>query len=340
MAQLTYKIIENKKLWEQFALKEDPQTFLHSWNWGEAQRKLGDTVIRIGFFDGPKLIGVSMFITQDAKRGKHLIVPGGPLIDWHKKSLVEIFLMALEDIAQQKKALFVRVRPELLDTPDNNSLLASLGFVNAPMHLHAENTWVLDINKSDDELLYGMRKNTRYLIRKSQKEGLTFRKANSEEGIDILFKLQTQTVERHNFLGFPKKLFKSQLEAFSEDNQLDLFVCEKNGIACVAAMIIFYGDTAYYHHSGSTEIANTISASYFMQWNIIQEAKKRGLNHYNFWGIAPPNAAKHRFTGVTIFKKGFGGRAVDWMHAKDYKISNLYYGTKVFEYIRKKVRGL
>jgi len=106
------------------------------------------------------------------------------------------------------------------------------------------------------------------------------------------------------------------------------------------AIIIFYGDTAYYHFSASVSGHNELPFSYFLQWEIIKEAKKRGIKHYNFWGIAPNSNPKHRFAGVTLFKTGFGGERVDWLHAHDLPVSPLYYLTYTFETCRRVLRRL
>ncbi len=334
------EFITDKARWEEFVLSQAPQSFLHSWNWGETQRRLGKQVQRLGFLRENRLAGVCLIIKDLARRGPHYIIPGGPLIDWTNSELVGAVLKELKASAAKDKVWFIRMRPELADTGENRKLFASLGFIPAPMHLHAENTWVLDVQESDDRLLAEMRKTTRYLIRKSLKLGLQFEEGHSPAEIDILVNLQDATVERHNFVGFSRQYFAAQLEAFGKDGQAALYICCENTDPLVAALIIFYGDYAYYHHSGSTPRATEIPASYFMQWQIIQEAKRRGCKHYNFWGIAPAAAKTHRFAGVTLFKKGFGGKAIDWLHAHDLPLSPLYYATYAFETGRRIMRGL
>ena len=130
------------------------------------------------------------------------------------------------------------------------------------------------------------------------------------------------------------------MDTFGSDNQADLYVISKDNKDLVAAIIIYYGDYAYYHHSGSSNEMREIPSSYFLQWSVIKEAKKRKLKGYNFWGIAPEGEENHRFSGVTTFKRGFGGERIDWVHAHDLPISPLYWVTYVFESIRKTLRGL
>ncbi len=49
------------------------------------------------------------------------------------------------------------------------------------MHLHAEHTVILDLSKSEDELLKDMRRQTRYEVRRSIKLGLEVSWSNTEE---------------------------------------------------------------------------------------------------------------------------------------------------------------
>jgi len=330
----------DKSVWENYLLSTNPHSFLQSWNWGEVNRFLGHKIFRLGFYNENKLIGVVLIIKEEAKRGPHFIIPSGPIIDWNDRNLVSSFMKEINRRAKEEKVWFVRMRPELTDTIDNNRIISNLGFIDAPMHLHGEHTMIVDITPNEEEILSRMRKNTRYAIRKSLKEGFDIEISSNKESANTLFELQTETVERHKFIGFKKSLFINQLKLFSDDNSGAIFVCSKEGKPLVAAMVIYYGDYAYYHHSGSSDEARYNNASYFTQWNIILEAKKHGCKYYDLWGIAKEDNPKHRFYGITVFKKGFGGERFNWVHAKDLVISPLYWATFIFETGRRIARRL
>jgi lipid II:glycine glycyltransferase (peptidoglycan interpeptide bridge formation enzyme) len=340
MAKYESKIIEKKEVWEKFLLGKIPKTFLQSWNWGEVNKKDGAKIFRLGFYKDNKLSGICLAITEKAKRGPHLIVPAGPIMDWTDKKMVRLFIDSVSNLAKSEGSWFLRVRPEILDTQANRKLFAGLGFVAAPMHLHAENTWVLDITGSEDQILAGMRKTTRYLVRKGEKSGLLIDISNDPESAVILHRLQEETIMRHGFVGFSEALFRNEIEEFAKDNQARVFMSKKGKEVLAIAIIIFYGDTAYYHFSGSVSKYNQIPFSYFLQWQIIKEAKKRGMKYYNFWGIAPDNNPNHRFAGVTLFKTGFGGERIDWLHAHDLPLSKKYWLTYLFESVRRVFRRL
>ncbi len=340
MAKYTIEAILDKKVWEKFVLSQKPYSFLQSWGWGETNEKTGAKIFRIGLRKDNELMGVCLLIKENAKRGPHLIIPGGPIINWQDKKLVTVFLNEIKDLSRKENAWFVRVRPEIKDSLESQELFKSLGFVSAPMHLHAENTWILDISKPEEVLLAGMRKSTRYLIKRSLNADLKLEISKAPKSAKILFDLQKETAKRHKFVGFSQKLFESEIESFVKDDNAAVFICRKNKIVLAAAIIIFYGDTAYYHFSGSTSKFSEIPFSYFLQWQIIKEARNRGIKYYNFWGIAPNNNPKHRFAGVTLFKTGFGGERIDWLHAHDLPISPLYWSTYLFETVRRILRRL
>lgn len=340
MAKYTTELIINKTIWEKFLLSQNPYSFLQSWDWGETNEECGSKIFRLGFKKDNKLVGICLLIKENAKRGPHLVIPGGPIINWKDKKIVSIFVNCVKKLAIKEQVWFFRVRPELRDSEDNRLFFRKLGFVPAPMHLNAENTWILDISKSEEELLSGMRKSTRYLVKKSLNQELEIEISKDPKTASILFELQKETAKRHNFVGFSEKLFASEIRLFANDNNGAVFICRNGDIVLAAAIIIFYNDTAYYHFSGSVSGHNEIPFSYFLQWQIINEAKRRGLKFYNFWGIAPNNNPNHRFAGVTLFKTGFGGERIDWLHAHDMLINPLYWLTYYFETLRRIFRKL
>lgn len=340
MSKFEVEEIINKKEWEKYLLSQKPGTFLQSWNWGETNRLSGFNIKRLGFYKSGNLVGIAQLIHQPAKRGKHFLIPGGPVMDYEDKNLFKFVTRTIYGFAKNNKVRFVRIRPDVPNSEELRLLFNSYGFVYAPMHLHGENTLVLDISKKEEDILKNMRKTTRYLIRKSLKENFDISVTKDPKSAAILNNLQAETAKRHGFVGFSRKIFESQLETFGKDNQAELFICRKDEKIQVAAIIIFYGQKAFYHHSGSSEESRYTNASYFTQWQVIKRAKELGKKFYDFWGIAPTDDPTHRFAGVTTFKKGFGGERIDWVHAHDLPIKSSYWMTYAFESGRRFFRKL
>ncbi|MBN1263334.1 MAG: peptidoglycan bridge formation glycyltransferase FemA/FemB family protein [Candidatus Pacebacteria bacterium] len=332
--------VADKKIWEKFVLSQSPTTFLQSWNWGDFHQSLGKKIFRIGFWEKKKITGAVLLIKEEAKRGVFLTCPGGPLIDWENGLYFRLFVKKVKELAKEEGCVFARVRPSIKAIEKNKTLFKKAGFVKAPMHLHAETTLQIDLNRPETEIIANMEKKTRYCLRRALKNKLTVEISRKIEDIELLYRLQMAVVGRRGFVPFSKNFFKKHFLAFAEDNQIALIKVSLDKELLAIGMFVFYGDTAVYHYSGSVTTQPQAFASYAMIWAAVKEAKRRGLKVLDLWGIAPSDDPRHRFAGVTRFKKGFGGNRVDWLPARDLPFSKKYWGIFAFESLRRILRHL
>lgn len=334
---ITIKHIFSKQEWEKF-LYEHASTypFFQSWNWGEVQEKLGFEVLRFGIFDNKTLIGVCMVIVINAKRGRYLHLRHGPIFSRYSKEYVDCFIDYLSAIGKDKHAFFIRMSPLL--AVGSVSEISDKKWKNAPIHnMDGEICWVLDITKSEDDLLKNMRKSHRYLIRKAPSYGIEIFKTEDQKYISEFLEIYKDLSKRKHFV--PHKGIAEEFAVLTKDKQVLLFLAKYEKKLIAGALILFVGDMAIYHHSSSLDAYKHIPASYLIQWEAIKEAKKRGKQLYNFWGIAPTAAKNHPWQGLTLFKTGFGGYKREFLHAQDLPLSTWYYKTFFIEYIAKMRKG-
>lgn len=325
MDQIKIEQISDKDVWEKFVLNYPDSNFLQSWYWGEFHQSLGKRIYRIGFFKDKKLVGVMLGIIEKAKRATYLTVAGGPLIDWSEQGVVKIFKQSLEDIAKEENCSFVRVRPQILENPQNVKLFDSLGFQKAQMHLHAELTRQIDLTKPLDQLLSEMRKTTRYEVKKAQGLGIEIKTSQDPKDIDSFYDLQIETAKRQGFVAFSKDFLKKQFEIFAKEDMVILYTAFLGKQKLAQAFIIFYGSEAAYHYGASTDEGRKYPGAYLIQWKVMEESEKRGIKRYNLWGVAPEGQTDHRFHGVSVFKRGFGGADVEYLHARDFVTNRVGY---------------
>lgn len=341
MAEITVKEITNKEIWEKFMALHPEGNFLHSYNFGVFHQNLGKVVKRIGFFNGKKLIGVMLGIVEKAKRATYLTIPGGPLIGWGNNDQVNLFKKTIIEIAKKTGCSFVRCRPQLLENEENSNKFKSLGFQIAPMHLHAELTRQLDLTKTADQLFKEMRKTTRYEIKKAIKIKIKITQSKDLKSIDNFYQLQKETAQRQGFVEFDKRFLTEQFSVFTKDNQVLLMTASLGKLKLAQSFIIFYGQEAVYHYGASTLDGRKYPGAYLIQWEAINEARRRRMKRYNLWGVAPEGQTDHRFWGVSVFKRGFGGEDVEYLHARDLVINPLSYKiNQAIELARKKLRRL
>lgn len=170
---LEIKDITDKQIWDDFVTSHEEANFLHSWQWGEFHLSRDKTVVRRGVFDEGKLIGVYEGVVETARRGRHLAVAGGPIIDWDNLETVKFVRNDMLEQGRAHACVFVRVRPQLEKSRESLILFKKIGFKPAPYYLSVEYAGVLDLEKSEEELLKGMRQRLRRALRKAEKNNIT-----------------------------------------------------------------------------------------------------------------------------------------------------------------------
>lgn len=349
---LSISEIKNKPVWENFLLAVQEKTFLHSWNWGEFQEKMGNKAVRMGIYEGAELRGEALLLEVKSRRGKFIFIPHGPILRDNslpeKERSVLLLTRELKKLASKGKFRFLRVAPIWPRDLAHQKIFSDLGYRQAVLHTHPEVTWELDIGKSEEEILRNMRKTTRYLIRKAQgNPDISVIKTDRGERILDFEKLYRQTASRHRFVPFSDSYLESQFSCFAGDNQILLFLAEYKKEVISGAVVVFWQDIAFYHHGASVTKYPDVPAAYLLQWEAIREAKKRGCKIYNFWGIAPEireasdaKKSSHPWAGLSLFKMGFGGGIKEYLKTQDLPVSKSYILTRLVERVRKAKRRL
>ena len=312
-------------------------SFLQSDVWQKTNELIGHTVLT------EKLDGknTTYMIIKNARRGRYLEVPAGPVLDWQDTKNLSTAIQKMLNIAKKHRCAFVRIRPQLLDTPESRKILEDLGAKLSPMHLAAEHTVILDLTKSEEELLANMRRQTRYEVRRADKLGITVDSGNSEDYFLAFHIVQEQTASRQHFVPPDLKTLMSEREAFKGNAKIYIAKTKENGSPIAYGLILRRKDEAVYYEAASTDLNRKLPGAYALQWQVIKDLKKAGVKHYNLWGIAPPNQPNHRYAGVTTFKTGFGGEVTAFVPAHDFIVNKIKYAPDyLIESIRKKKRHL
>lgn len=332
------KPIQSQKQWDDFVIKNN-NTFLHSWAWGELNKKTEGDILRIGFYKDEILIGVALVVIISARRGRFFLVPHGPVIA--NNADVEKIIGELTNFIKKEnaryKTIFLRISPIFENSSHNSKIFKNLKYKSAPIYMHAEDSWILKLNKSKEEILSNMRKTTRNLIRRSEKEDIKIVKDKSEKSLEEFYKLYKETVKKHSFTPFSYEFLRteiSEFEKYSPDSSANLYTAQWKGHVLSGAIIIYYGDSAYYHHGANSLSHTKIPSSYALQYRAICDAMDNGKKIYNFWGITKSKKKKHPWAGLTLFKTGFGGEEREYLHAYDLPFSRKY----LFPYIIDKAR--
>lgn len=336
------KIIDatDREKWDQFITSHPDSNFLQSWDFYEFHLSRNKKVVRrLVLDDDEKIVAAYAGVVETAKRGRHLAIAGGPILDWSDKKLVKAVFEDLKEEGKRSGCAFVRVRPQLELSEKSLKLMQSLGLKKAPMYLSVEYAGILNLEKSEEEILAGASQGFRRKVRKAKKSDIKIETSTSEEIVKDFYRLEVDHAKRQKFVAFSESFLKKQFSAFAKNNEVIMYTAKKDGEILAMNFMIFYGNEASYHYGTSSDLGTKYSAAPLLHLAAMEEARKRGIKRYNLWGIVGLEEKSHRFYGVSEFKRSFGCEELKYTPAHDLILDKKrYLVTKLIESTRKKIR--
>lgn len=188
-------------------------------------------------------------------------------------------------------------------------------------------TLVLDLKPSLKKIMNGFSKDTRYEIRKAQENKI---EVKLSDNISSFAKMWTETaLRRHFWIPFEKEI-KSLYESFGPKAFLLMAFTSPSALRpspspihkssilnhkslLSGALILINDKVAHYFHAASTLEGRKLQGPSLVIWEAIQLAKEKGCTSFDFEGIFDPRDKDTKnWQGFTRFKKGFGGKEVEY----------------------------
>ena len=220
-------------------------------------------------------------------------------------------LGAVLEYGRPTGALFLKVDPvEALP-------LAWIAAIPSPA-VQPSTTLYLDLRRSDDDLFVAMHPKMRYNIRLAERHGVVVRAVLppvNGGSFSAFWRLLEDTSRRDGFRLHPAEYYRILFEIQSPEFSNTLFVAEAGGEPVAAAIVNCYrpSGTAVYLHGGSSREHRALMAPHLLHWRVIQYLKERSFTAYDLGGID-----EVRWSGITRFKRGFGGGPHQFPPSSDY----------------------
>lgn len=253
--------------------------------------------------------------------------------------------------AQNDNAIFLRL--EILDR-NNSEIVENLtknGFIKAFEELQPEWRQIIDINKTEEEILAQMKQKGRYNIKVAQKHGvqvqvIPYEKLN--EGLDEFYRLYTETGKHQKISFRGKKYFRGMLEKLYPLREAVIVTARYNSVANASLIITFFDGVATYLYGGTSRENRQVMAPYLAHYEAIREAKRRNCVKYDLLAVSPPYQGEeepppltppykggepHKYDNLTRFKEQFGGEKVNIVGSYDLVFKPFWY--KIFKIIEK-----
>ncbi len=318
-----------------------------------------------------ELIAVALVVKHNLPFGRgYLYCPRGPVVSKFKVQsqvlgakfkVLELLLEKIKKIAKEERCMFLRIDPPIelnqesgirnQNSPlergqgcvlnssglveDISNTLTENNFKKLLTEVQPEDTLMLDLKKSEEEIPKEMKQKTRYNIKLAEKKGVKIKYQVSsikhQDYFEKFWLLTEETSRRNGIISHPKEYYFKMLKALNENgsdlqNKLysRLYVAEFEDKIIAANIVLFFGDMAIYLHGASSNEYRNVMAPYLLQWKQILDAKRNGYKKYDFWGITIGDERKS-WQGITKFKKGFGGHEKSYIGAYDLAFNRVGY---------------
>lgn len=276
---------------------------LQLWGWGEVKAKHGWRVERVQIGLG----GAQLLIRRLPKPfGPLVYVPRGPFGSGLNTS--EARKQLVDYVRKTYKPTVLTVEPDAVGELDWQ------GWKRSNNRILLARTAVMDLTKSDHELMSVMTKKTRQYIRKSANEGIEVVRAKSAQDIDECLTIYKATAERAGFALHDDEYYQDIFAKLGDDSPV--YMAKYEGRVVAFLWPIVTPEIAFELYGGMNEEGQTLRANYHLKWSVIQAMKRQAVKRYDVNGLLND--------GVTSFKKGFIPDETQMSGTYDYAMSPLY----------------
>jgi len=303
---------------------------VQTWEWGEFQESQGHKVYRLGVFDNKKMISAYMISFHKIPHTNFSIgtLLRGPEIDSE-------MIKNVKKIAQDENAIFVKFEPNVIDKiydnknqiiKNNASLLNFPNLVVSPKVAFYPHSFLIDLTKSEDELLADMSPKTRYNIKIANRHGVVISRETHDRGFEIYLKLLFDTTKRQGFYLHSESYHRQLWSILKDTGIVDIYLATFQGEVLAAFMLFKLKDSLFYPYGASLNTHREVMAPTLLMWEAIKYGQSLGLKKFDTWGCLGPDAREgENGYGFHRFKQGYGGNLVQFVGTYDLIINPRLY---------------
>ena len=298
---------------------------LQLWGWGNVKAAHGWKVDRVFIENGDHILGAAQLLIKKLPGPFRALVyvPRGPVV------LEENRAEVLTQLAEYAKLTFKPVAISI--EPDWTTIPGVTGWKKADNTILIPRTLILDLTKTEDELLAVMSKKTRQYIRKSATDGVVVKRVKTEAQLDQCLAIYRQTADRAGFALHGDQYYKDIFRQLGDHSPVFAAFHSEKIVAFLWPVIS--GTTLFELYGGMNDEGQLLRANYTLKWEVIRTMKEWGLERYDMNGLLND--------GVSTFKQSFADHEDMLAGTYDKPLSPLYSAwTKGLPLAKKAIRKL
>ncbi|MFZ2125088.1 MAG: peptidoglycan bridge formation glycyltransferase FemA/FemB family protein [Candidatus Saccharimonadales bacterium] len=283
------KPCQDREVWDDYVLENNGHP-LQLWGWGDLKAAHGWTAERLFLFDSSdRIVGaVSVLFRHLPWPFKSLAyVPRGPVVGDNSRQ--DMLRLLAEYVQRTHGSVAVSIEPDSLDYEVTDGWKAS------PNYVLPARTILLDLNKTEDELLADMASKTRQYIRKSSGSDFEIRMVKDKDELSKCLAVYHETSARAGFELHSDQYYNDVFDKLGEHSPVFAAYVADQPIAFL--WLAISADVAYELYGGMNEVGQGMRANYALKWFAIRKCREWGLTRYDFGGLLDG--------GITTFKMGW-----------------------------------
>lgn len=266
----------DQEMWDEFILSNHGHP-LQLWDWGQVKMAHGWSADRLLGYQDDKIVAAAQVLTRRLPLPLRAFsyVPRGPVGESRTDQ------QFLDSVATYVKREHKSVALSL--EPDDLEFAIPQGWVIPKNKVLPARTIIIDLTKSDSDLLMAMEKKTRQYIRKSSAEGIVIKQVRSREDLQKCLELYHATARRAHF-NIHKDQYYVDIFTLLEDHS-PIFAAYLDSEPIAFLWLAISADTAFELYGGMNDQGKELRANYALKWYAIRKTKEWGLSRYDFGGL-------------------------------------------------------
>lgn len=305
--------ITNATTWNEQveSLKGHP---LQKWGWGELKSAHNWSATRLQVSIGDEVVGLAQVLHRSLptpfKSLSH--VPRGPVfapsLDSSARTAVADALVAW--VKKNVGGVGITIETDL----DASQAVAVTGSKASPNPILYPTTLILDTTLSNEDLMAGASKSTRYDIRKGEKNNLDIRRVVTQAEVEQVLHTYRENAARAGFAIHADSYYRDIHTLLGEDSFIA--ACFADDSVASFVWLARSGETWFELYASANDTGRKLRANAPVKWFAIQAAKDAGAPRYDMNGLLND--------GISDFKRSFSKHENELQPSIDVAFSPLH----------------
>ena len=298
----------DQERWDDYVLENEGHP-LQLWGWGQLKAAHGWSVDRFFAYDhDERVVGGAQILTRKLPLPLRAFsyIPRGPLGE--EGSRADLLEALAENVKREYHSVALSIEPDMMEFE------APKGWIRSKNRVLPARTIILDLKKTESDLLTEMVKKTRQYIRKSAAEAIEIKQVRSKEELTKCLAVYHQTSQRARFGLHGDQYYHDVFNILGDHSPVFAAYMDDEPIAFL--WLAVSADTAFELYGGMNDLGQQLRANYALKWYAIRKTKEWGLSRYDFGGLIGD--------GVTTFKKSWTTDETELAGTFDKPLSSFY----------------